>query len=205
MMLPLVLVACSEPDQPSISLYLAIQRGDIDQVERHIHWGTDINQLDPDGKRAIHVASAQGRQILVRLLLENGADIDLTDKQGLSAIYYAVLNGRTQLTELLLRRGAAFDPDRILLGVSEANTSDRDVIHILVQHGANLEVRNTEGQTPLLIAIGHGNHRLVRHLVAQGADVNVRNAENISALQIAKQRDLEDIAHLLKSNGATQE
>lgn len=199
-----LLAGCSEPDQPSISLYLAVQRGDLDQLERHIYWGTDINQLDPDGNRALHVASRQGRQIIVSTLLKHGAEINLEDQTGHTAIYYALSNGRTQLADLLIARGASFPANEILLEVAAAGITDRDVVRYLVEHGADLEARDENGLTALLIAVNQDNHRMLRHLISHGADVNVRNTENQSALSIAKQQDLVDIAQLLKRNGAKE-
>ncbi len=201
----LLLGGCSAPDQPSISLYLAVQRGDVDQIERHIYWGSDIDQLDPDGNRALHVAASQGRQIIVQILLKHGADTNLPDQADHKPLYYALLAGRTQLAELLVTNGAQFDADQLLLAMAVASVSDRDVIRYLVKQGANLETIDNTGQTALVIAVTHDNHRLLRHLIDQGADVNARSADGHSALWIANQLKLGDIAHPLKRNGAREE
>jgi ankyrin repeat protein len=202
LLLALALTACGEPDRPSISLYLALQRGDIDQIERHIYWGTDINEFDPDGRRPLHVAAASGRVIVVELLLKNGAEVDARDRENRTALERAVLAGRTQIADLLLRHGAELDADQLLLDAARAGTRDRDVVRWLVGHGASLEARETDGDTPLLIAIRDNNHRLARHLIDQGADVNVHDAAGDSALGIARQLGHEEIAHQLRRSGA---
>ena len=53
LILILSLAACGQPDPPTIGLYPAIHRGDINQIERHIKSGTDINQVDADGNRPL--------------------------------------------------------------------------------------------------------------------------------------------------------
>lgn len=198
----LFMYACSEPDKPTVSLYLAVHRGDIDQIERHIYWGADINEVDPDGHRPMHVAAEQGRIAVVKMLLKHGAEIDAPDSRGQTAIQVALLSGRIQLADLLMKRGAKLDPSELLLKATTANITDRDVMTWLVDHGANTEQRNTEGDTPLLIAIRHLNHRTVRHLVTANADVNVLDASGKSALQIAESLGSNDISNLLRRHGA---
>lgn len=44
MLFALLLAACSEPDKPTIALNLAVERGDINQIERHVQTGSDINR-----------------------------------------------------------------------------------------------------------------------------------------------------------------
>jgi len=202
MLLTLLLVACGQVEKPSISLYLASQRGDIEQIERHIKWGSDINTLDKDGYTPLHVAAQKGRIAITRLLLRHGAEINLPDAGGHTPVYYAILSGRSRLADLLLKQGADMDASQLLLAAAQQDVPDRDAVIYLVNHSADLETQDTQGDTALLIAIRHGNHRLARHLVAQGANVNVRDAQGKTAIQIAKQAGLSDIAQLLKRQGA---
>lgn len=194
--------ACSDPDQPGISLYLAVQRGDIDQIERHIYWGADINEVDRSGHRPLHVAAAQGRIIVIKLLMKHGAEVNSPDKTGHTPIQVALLSGRTQIADLLFKGGATLDPSDLLLEVASAGITDRDVIDWLVRHNADTSQRDSEGNTALLIAVSQANHRLVRHLINQNAEVNVRNAAGLSALQIAEAQKGPEIAKLLRRQGA---
>ena len=69
----------------------------------------------------------------------------------------------------------------------------RDVawINFLVQAGANPEVRDNEGRTPLILAAQLGFVDGVRALLARGADVNGTNTRGETALLFAAQaRDL---------------
>lgn len=202
MLLTLLLGACGEMEKPSISLYLASQRGDIEQIERHIKWGSDINELDKDGEAPLHVAAQKGRIAIARLLLKHGADIDLQSASGHTPAYYAILSGRTRLADLLLKQGASIDASKLLLQAAHQDIPDRDAIVYLADHGADLETRDAQGDTALIIAIRHGNHRMARHLVTEGADVNVQDTEGKTAIQIAKEAGLRDIAQLLKRQGA---
>ena len=163
----LLLAGCSEPDRPSVSLYLAVQRGDLDQLERHIYFDSDINAPLPNGLYPLHVAARKGRIIMVRTLLKHGADIDQPSADGDTALELAILAGRTQIAELLLAEGAKLEPSRLLLKAARANVTDRDTVRFLTDRGADTEYRDEDGNTPLMVAIQRDNHRLVTHLVAR--------------------------------------
>jgi ankyrin repeat protein len=48
--------------------------------------GSDINAVNPVGDSALHVASAQGYDTVVRLLVERGADLNLRNTRGLTPL-----------------------------------------------------------------------------------------------------------------------
>lgn len=198
----LLLAACSEPDKPSVALYLAVQRGDIDQLERHIHWGTDINAGLPDGRYPLHIAAEKGEIVMVKILLKHGADIEQVTADGDTALELAILTGRTQLAEVLLAQGARLDASSLLLKAAAAGITDRDSLRFLIERGADTEQRNAEGDTPLLIAIRQDNHRLATHLVNKGADVNAKAADGRSALTLARELQLPELISLLQRQGA---
>ena len=196
-----LLSACSDPDRPSIALYLAMQRGDLDQLERHIYWGTDINSLLPNGQYPLHLAAEKGRIIMVRTLLKNHADIDVLTADGDSALDLAILAGRTQIAEVLLDQGAKLDASALMLKAARQGVTDRDTIRILTERGADLEQRDANGDTALLIAIRQDNHRLATHLVARGADVNAKASDGRSALALARALELPELISLLQRQG----
>lgn len=197
-----LLAGCSEPDRPSISLYLAVQRGDLDQLDRHIHWGGDINAILPNGQYPVHVAAEHGRVVMVRTLLKHGAAIDARTADGDSPLDLAILAGRTQVAQLLLENGATLDASALLLKAAGAGVTDRDTVRFLIERGADTEQRNNAGDTPLLIAIRQDNHRLASHLVGRGADVNVRTADGQSALSLAHTVGAGELIRLLERHGA---
>ena len=198
----LLLIACGEPDRPSIPLSLAVSRGDIDQLERHMYWGSDLETPDPSGQRPLHVTAAKGNVVVVRKLLEHGVQIDAPDPSGHTALQLALLAGRTQVADVLIAHGAALDADALLLEVARTGNPDRDVVRYLVKVGADIETRDPAGDTPLLLAVRGGHQRLARHLVDAGADVNVRDAQGVSALSLANQSGRPELAAMLLRYGA---
>lgn len=197
-----ILAGCSDPDKPSITLFLAVQRGDLDQLERHIHWQTDINAELPNGQYPIHVAAEKGRIIMVRTLLKHGAALDRQTTDGDTALDLSILSGRTQVAEVLLENGAELDASALLVKGATAGITDRDSVRFLVERGADLEQRDAAGDTPLLIAIRQDNHRLASHLVNLGADVDTQATDGTSALALARELNTPELIQLLERFGA---
>ena len=200
--LSLLLGACGAPDEPAVSLYLAIQRGDIEQVERHIYWKSDLNAAFPNGRYPIHDAADKGRMIIVKLLLENQVELEKRDRAGRTPLELAILAGRTQLAEVLIKAGAKHEATPLLLLAARHDSEDRDIVRFLVELGADLDSKDTTGDTPLIIATRRGNHRLVHHLVENGANVNTRNSKGESPLDVASTVGALQIEQLLLRNGA---
>ncbi|WP_275096790.1 ankyrin repeat domain-containing protein [Sedimenticola hydrogenitrophicus] len=198
----LFVAACSEPDKPSIPLSLAVERGDINQIERHILWGSDINQLNINGEAPLHVSATQGNYIAIKLLVENGADINLPDKNGISALGRAVISGRTQIAEYLFMQGAQQEPDQLLDLLVRAGNTSRDIIPLLIKRGARINHQDEAGQTPLMRAIAASHRVLVKNLIQNGADVNLANNAGQRPLAVAREQGDEDIIRMLERNGA---
>ncbi len=196
------LSGCSQPEEPTLALYLAVQRGDINQIERHITWGSDINELNKDGLRPLHVAADKGRYVVVKLLLTHGADANAKDGNGNTPIGAALLTGRTQIATLLKEKGALIDADKLLAQVTLNHVADRDVFSLLIRWGADLNHIMANGETPLSSAVSESDLKMVKLLIRNGANVNTSNQANHSPLKIAESTKNPDIIRTLLKNGA---
>lgn len=58
---------------------------------------------------AVHLASAQGCQKVLLLLLRAGADVSMVDRHGYTALHHARIRGCGSITENLLEYGADVD------------------------------------------------------------------------------------------------
>jgi ankyrin repeat protein len=73
---------------------------------------------------------------------------------------------------------------------------------ILVRRGANIEVRDNEGNTPLLLAVRLGTFRSAEHLITSGGDITTRNNSGDTALHLAVRDERSDLVALLLQNNA---
>lgn len=203
-LLPVLLLSCTQPEPPTISLYRAIQAGDLNQIKRHLHHDTDINQPDREGQMPLHVAAERGRLVISRMLIEHGAQLEARNRGGHTALETAVLAGKIQVAQLLLRRGATLDAPALLFEAICADANFRDVLEFLVRQGADVNALDDSGDTPLVLAARLGRRLLVKRLIDQGADVNLPSAGGVTPLAAARATGNRDVIRLLKSNGAIE-
>jgi ankyrin repeat protein len=199
--LAVMTAGCSKPDRPTVNLYLTMERGDLDQLKRHIAWGTDVLSPLPDGRTPLQIAAADGREVFVELLLEAGADPEARGAAGHTALETALINGRIQVAALLAPRKKPIEANELLLVLARNGTRDRYALAFLLQRGADLNARGPDGDTPLLIAVRRNDRVFVRHLLDRGADPFVTDASGKSALAVAEALRHEDVARLLRRQG----
>jgi uncharacterized protein len=70
-------------------LVKAAKRGDLNEVQRLLETGHEVNVCDHYGRTALMEASRQGHIDMVRLLLRKGADACQESLSGRSALRYA--------------------------------------------------------------------------------------------------------------------
>jgi len=73
------------------------------------------------------------------------------------------------------------------------------LLQMLLARGAKLDSVDRFGMTPLLYAasINHGDTSVMEKLIAAGADTSVKTKEGLTALDLAKRYDHEDLAKVL--------
>lgn len=65
-------------------------RGDVAGVQELLDDGTDVNNIDLDGRTALHIAACEGHVEVVKLLLSRKANIDARDRWGSTVINSSV-------------------------------------------------------------------------------------------------------------------
>jgi ankyrin repeat protein len=86
--------------------------------------------------------------------------------------------------------------------VDAAFVCDLVLVRDLLALGANPNVRDEDGRTPLFSAVLGGSLGLVGLLIESGAEVNARDSQGFTPLHYAAQEDLLEMARLLIAKGA---
>jgi len=87
-------------------------------------------------------------------------------------------------------------------------TEKRDpaFIELIIDHGAQLDVRHNDGRTPLLQAIAYNHAAIVKSLIDKGADINAlshgKHANKMSPIQYAALNKRTEIMEILIKAGA---
>ncbi len=150
-------------------------------------------------------AARRGDEEMAAVLIDAGAEVDATDPYGVTALMFSLISGSTQTARQLIEAGVDInvqDVDR-RTALIEALTTENDVppelISLLIERGADVNVRIATGLTPLMIAVS-GSPRLVRMLVEAGADINAKDDSGVSVLRMAK--DNPENVRILEEAGA---
>jgi hypothetical protein len=108
------------------------------------------------GKTALHAAAAFGNLVAVRILIDHGATVDARDNsQSTPLICCASFAGNSRVVAYLLLRGASIDAvtSRAFFGSTAlhgaVNEDQVDNARVLLRHGANRQIRDTNGMEPL--------------------------------------------------------
>jgi hypothetical protein len=86
--------------------------------------------------------------------------------------------------------------------IASALRGDLPRVRVLLDAKADLNARNGDGATALILASQAGHADVVRALLAAKADVNAKTSNGATALTEASQHGHGDVVRLLKSAGA---
>lgn len=113
----------------------------------------NINVCNSEGYTALHVASLHGQVDIVKLLLSNGALPNVMTNKGMTALHLACQTERLEIVKLLL------DCDGIKVNLQDykgnsalhfaCHSRDIQIIKLLLKKGADLNITNGNGKTPL--------------------------------------------------------
>lgn len=194
------------------ALIHAVRGENILLIDLLIKAGVDVNKKGIYDMTALSWAASRGNKKIAEILLDNGADPDSMNQ----AFLKAASHGHLDVLRLLLDRGVKIDQikSQALLEATHPAHPIRDdilteVINFLLSLGADVNIKDEIGWTPLLHAVlGNSEPAILRTLLASGADVNARcecpgySDGGWSALMLAAQDQSSEIIKILLSTGA---
>ena len=190
-------------------LHFAIDHRDEAAVLRLLLDRADPNLLQPGSALSpLHRAFNVGSAPIATLLAIAGADLDEPSAEGLTPLMRGVRCGFSDtFASLMCELGAR--PEAVdrqgcsaLHYAAASRRQDDDAIAVLVAAGADLELADFGGRTPLVAAVEAGRERAVDRLIELGADVEVRLPCRKTPLLVAIARRNVALAKLLADRGA---
>jgi ankyrin repeat protein len=180
-------------------LVLAVKQGDPAMVEMLIRSGADV---DASNGSPLLWAAQNGREDMVRLLLDKGAQINQGDSAFKTPLAYAREAGHTAVADLLLARGATMEDheSRAFFAVIGGNKARMEAMRA---DGVNVNALAPHGYPLICIAAQGGHVDMAEFLISQGADVNAGHPQlGCTPLHGAAQEGKAEMARFLLSKGA---
>lgn len=169
----------------------SVVKGDKETVKLFLDAGSDPDLLDKDGNPLLRLAAFEGHTEIIDLLLDKGADINLKNPKGYTALMGAVGEDKLAAVEKLIARGADMNVQMksdggsallwAVVGIEDA-PNHKQIALKFIESGANVNVRSSDGYTPLMGAACMGDADLVGALLDHGADPNLKMDDGETAL-----------------------
>ncbi|XP_052806374.1 ankyrin repeat domain-containing protein 7-like [Mya arenaria] len=136
----------------------------------------DIDAVDSEGRTLLFYAARYGQVDTVRQLVEAGCDIDQVDALGNSPLHEAVDKWQLEIAKIFLRDGKV---DVNVTGchgetpfMRAVTNGDADAVRLLHRHGADINMCDTTGCSPICRALQRGLEKIADFLLDNKCDVN---------------------------------
>jgi len=196
-------------------LHLAIVGGKIDALRLLIERGADVNARNADGRLPLHDCFELNHDDFASILLEAGAAVDVCAataygmnerlqeileevpedandlRTGNSPLGWAAYGHRPVAARILVEHGAIVDraPYDAKAWEPAAMVAAKEVARVLLEHGADVNWRDSGGNTAIHCVIRSrivlDPAEFVRVLIEFGADLSMRNSDGRTALEEA--------------------
>lgn len=171
-------------------LLQASRNGDVDMIRALLAKGAKLTDAQLTSEPPLLAAARLGSVDAVKVLLSAGADVNGTEPLNQqTALMWAVAKGHLEVTKTLLDAGANVNKQARVSELTERKNADfpsggfaalhwaaRDgneaMIDLLLKHGADINIRNGDSSTPMMLAIVNDRFDTAAGLLQRGADAN---------------------------------
>lgn len=179
-------------------LISAVESDDIKMAEAVFNSGEkfNINLQSSNGDTLLHMVKSPE---MAELLLKNGIDTTIQNNEGATALgkfFERIYLGNIEkiVTSLInngvdINAAAYYDEPPVIKIANNAATLSTNIeqLEYLVKLGADINIKNKQGYTPLMLAVMKSNIDMVRGLLDAGADTKLVDNKGRDAKKIGEE------------------
>lgn len=136
----------------------------LDIAKELIKKRAEVNMKNQDGATPLHLAVMEGHLDLTKVLLDAGAKIK--DKEKNNAIHLATSTDQSEILKLVINENKSKlndqNADKNTPLHLALNIGNIDIIRILIDNGANINIKDNEGKTAVQLAIKIGLEEIMK-------------------------------------------
>ena len=123
---------------------------------------------------SIHIAVIFGYKEIIEALINNGADINIKDGNGNTALATAIYYEWHKRANNFMQDFFDTKSDDINKNDNYINTEYKEIIYMLIEKGANVNIAHHYEYTPLMLASILGDTKMASMIINNGADINLK-------------------------------
>uniref|UniRef100_A0A8C9RYI5 Si:ch211-272n13.3 n=1 Tax=Scleropages formosus TaxID=113540 RepID=A0A8C9RYI5_SCLFO len=166
----------------------------------------DLNQVDKENRTPLHFACAKGHAEIVVTVVRSADGLKCREFGSTCTEAVQCQQERCALT--LLEHNA--DPNLVdidgntalHLAASIPSIAPLPLAKLLLEHKAHIDAQNSNGCTPLILAVMVKHFEMAKLLLEEGADVNTKDHEQWTPVMIAAYEGLANLVSLLLLHNA---
>ncbi len=184
-----------------VSLGVQVEAGNLAQVREWLDAGMHPDTMADRVGTGLMIAAWFGDLPMMALFVSRGADVNKANALGERAVMHAAWRGQAEALAWLLARGARVNSETMQWSALHyaVFAGHGKVADLLLERGADINARSTNGSSVIMMAVYEGHEDLVRRLIAKGADLGIRNDRGDGALEWAFRYKRLSIARLVSS------
>ncbi|KAK7428028.1 hypothetical protein QQZ08_005459 [Neonectria magnoliae] len=175
------------------ALHHAVARGHQGIVELLISRGANVNMQDGMGLTALGATVLTKNLPIMDVLLDHGASCDIRNNEGKTALHEAATRGFNEGVRRLVNKTTKLDLKDSKGGFAALYYAiwqgDKDTVGLLLKAGADMDVQDNAGRTPLMFAAQMEKEDAVAALLEEGAKTDVQDEGGWTAMQYAGSHD----------------
>jgi len=174
----------------------------IDDIENWLKYDIDVNYVNV--YTALTSAAIKSNLNILEALITKGANVESLSMFGHTPLMLAAQTGNVEIVKALLQKKAEVNVQKNdgLSALHLASVNSLEIVEILLENGANVDIISKIYGTPIIQAAIYGRLEVVQHLIEKKAHINLSVINGPTPLIAAAEKGHFEIVRVLLQNNA---